>query len=81
MLFLFLPVFVGDTKIIFGDNSPLMTAFKNYFVITDQWQYIRLKASTFRSSQLKLLKNKTLFTFPYFEAQMKSVGFSSQKQN
>ena len=40
-------------------------------------QYICLKASTFHSSKLvkKLLEKKNLFTFPYYEAQIKSRGF------
>ena len=35
------------------------------------WKYIRLKAWT----------KKKLFAFPYYEAKIKSRGFSSRKQN
>ena len=45
---------------------------------------IRLKASTFHSSKLtkKLLEKQRFFlTFYYYEAQIKSGGFSSRKQN
>ena len=48
------------------------------------WNYhIRLKASTFHSFKWikKYRKTKILFAFPYYEAQIKSNGFSSRKEN
>ena len=51
-------------------------------------KYIRLpfesvRASTFHSSKLIkiLLERKKLFAFSYYEARIKSSGFSSRKQN
>ena len=40
------------------------------------WKYIRLKAST-----SKLLEKKNFIQISYYEAQIKSGGFSSRKQN
>ena len=47
------------------------------------WKYICLKTAKFHSSKLvkKLLEDNILFTFPHYEAQMKSKGFSSRKKN
>ena len=47
------------------------------------WKYICLKTAKFHSSKLvkKLLEDNILFTFPNYEAQMKSKGFSSRKKN
>ena len=46
------------------------------------WKYICLKTAKFYSSKLvkKLLEDNILFTFPHYEAQMKSKGFSSRKK-
>ena len=40
------------------------------------WKYIRSKAST-----RKLLKKEILFIFPYYEAQIKTRGFSPMREN